>query len=92
MPYRQNCPGFGKDLEIIIIKCPACNTDVEFFSDELARRCPECKKEILKDKAPSCIDWCKSARQCVGEKLWKELGYDKLKKEKDKDENKNNKK
>jgi len=80
MPYRQNCPGFGKKLDIIIIKCPVCDTDVEFFSDELSRRCPACKKDILKDKSPSCVDWCKSARQCVGEKLWKDLGYDKLKK------------
>lgn len=77
MPYKQGCPGFGKNLEIIIVKCPFCDGEIEFFSDDISRKCPACHKEVFKNKAPSCVDWCKSARQCLGEKLWKELGYDK---------------
>ncbi|MFQ5680739.1 MAG: phosphohydrolase [Candidatus Omnitrophota bacterium] len=76
MSYKQNCPGFGKNLEVIIIKCPQCQEEVEFFSDDIRRRCPNCHREISRDKAPSCVDWCKSARQCLGERLWKDLGYD----------------
>ena len=76
---------FGKELKITFVKCPACAEEIEFFSDEIARKCPKCKIEVLKEKVPTCIDWCKAAKQCVGENLWKELGYDKLKEKRGKD-------
>lgn len=69
----DRCPG-RDNLRAKLIKCPSCGYLVEFFSDELRRNCPKCKSEVNQDKLPSCIDWCKSARECLGDKLWKDLG------------------
>jgi hypothetical protein len=28
---------------------------------------------VFKEKMPSCIEWCSSARQCLGEERWHQL-------------------
>jgi hypothetical protein len=28
---------------------------------------------VFKEKMPSCIEWCSSARQCLGEERWQQL-------------------
>ena len=79
---QNKCPGSEKGLHVSIKKCPKCGEEVEFFSDEIKRKCPKCKLEITATSTPSCIEWCASARQCMGEKLWKELGMDKRRQKK----------
>ena len=54
-------------------KCPKCGYDVEIFSDEISRKCYKCGERVYREKVPSCLDWCASARDCVGEERWKEL-------------------
>ena len=70
----SKCPGqnFG-NLRASLHKCPKCGAEVEMFSDELKIRCKKCGGMVYKEKVPSCIDWCASARQCLGESRWKEL-------------------
>jgi predicted amidophosphoribosyltransferase len=85
----DRCPGRERDLRVKFIKCSGCGYLIEFFSDELKRRCPQCKSEVRQDKLPCCIDWCRAARECLGESFWKELG---LAKRKEKGSVKNNKK
>jgi len=70
---QNKCPGSEKGLRVSIKRCPNCKEEVEFFSDEVRRRCPKCKTEITAESIPSCIEWCASARECMGERLWKEL-------------------
>ena len=53
--------------------CPNCGTEVEMFSDELRIRCYKCKEYVYKEQAPSCIDWCSSAKECVGAERWNTL-------------------
>ena len=48
-------------------------TEVEIFSDEIKVKCQKCGKNVYREKIPSCIDWCASARQCLGEEKWEEL-------------------
>ncbi len=36
-------------------------------------KCPKCKTKVYSDMQNSCIDWCASARECLGEERWKEL-------------------
>jgi hypothetical protein len=36
-------------------------------------RCPHCKTMVHKDQAPSCIQWCKAARDCLGPELYDQL-------------------
>jgi NADH pyrophosphatase NudC (nudix superfamily) len=72
----DKCPGREKNLRAKIVKCPYCKYAIEFFSDELKRNCPKCKKEVFQEKLPACIDWCKYAKECLGDRLYKELGMD----------------
>ncbi|MFC1935118.1 phosphohydrolase [Chloroflexota bacterium] len=68
------CPGQNlSKLRVSLHKCPKCGYEVEIFSDEISRKCPECGERVYREKVPSCIDWCASARQCLGEERWQEL-------------------
>ena len=68
------CPG-QDDRNLIAqeVKCPSCGYVLEIFSDEIKARCPQCKNFVCKDKLPSCIVWCKSARECIGEEKWNQI-------------------
>ncbi|MDD4874573.1 MAG: hypothetical protein PHE15_06350 [Dehalococcoidales bacterium] len=76
---NSKCPGQDfRNLRISLHKCPSCGTEVEIFSDEIKGKCQKCGEMVYREKIPSCIDWCASARQCLGEERWKELrGKDK---------------
>ncbi|MFC2051330.1 phosphohydrolase [Chloroflexota bacterium] len=70
----SKCPGQDfRKLRVSIYKCPSCGAEVEIFSDEIKVKCPKCGEKVYRDKIPSCIDWCASAHQCLGEERWKEL-------------------
>ena len=72
---RQKCPGQDfRNLRAQLYKCPACGAEVEMFSNETKVKCHQCGKTVYKKKLPSCIDWCASARECLGEERWKQLG------------------
>ena len=75
MRYRHTkCPGQDmRKLRAAIYKCPSCGAEVEMFSDELRIKCRKCGEYVYKEQTPSCIDWCPSARQCLGEERWKAL-------------------
>ncbi|MBG7617055.1 MAG: phosphohydrolase [Chloroflexi bacterium] len=68
------CPGKDfRNLRAFLLKCPKCNAEVEMFTDEMKIKCPKCGEKIYRDKTPSCVEWCSSARKCLGEKRWREL-------------------
>ncbi|MFC2068196.1 phosphohydrolase [Chloroflexota bacterium] len=70
----SKCPGQdSKNLRVSLHKCPKCSNEVEIFSDEMKVKCSQCGEKVYKDKMPSCVDWCASAKQCLGEERWKEL-------------------
>lgn len=72
MPMR--CPGQdSRNLRVELHKCPGCGEEVEIFSDEVEVRCPKCRKPVYRERMPSCIEWCASARQCLGEERWRNL-------------------
>ena len=71
---RLRCPGQdSRFLRVELYKCPSCGAEEEIFSNETRVKCPGCGKWIYREKLPSCIDWCASARQCLGEERWKQL-------------------
>jgi len=73
----SKCPGQNpRNLRAALYRCPNCGAEVEIFSDEMRVKCGECDEYIYRDRIPSCIDWCASARQCLGEERWKELRGD----------------
>ena len=68
------CPGQDtRNLRIELYKCPSCGAEVEIFSDEVRARCHQCSEMVHREQLPSCIDWCASARQCLGEERWSRL-------------------
>jgi DNA-directed RNA polymerase subunit RPC12/RpoP len=70
----MKCPGQDmRNLRVSVHKCPNCGAEVEIFSDEMKARCPKCKQMVYKEKVTSCIEWCTSARQCLGEERWRQL-------------------
>ena len=71
---NSRCPGQDmRKLRVELYKCPNCGAEVEIFSDEIKVKCPKCGKKVYKEKIPTCIEWCASTRQCLGEERWKEL-------------------
>lgn len=70
----DKCPGqdSGK-LRVSLHKCLNCGAKVEIFSDEVKVKCLKCGEMVYREETPSCIDWCASARQCLGGEMWKEL-------------------
>ena len=70
----SKCPGQDmRNLRAFLLKCPNCGAEVEMFSDELKVKCSKCREKVYRDKTPSCIEWCASARQCLGEERWRLL-------------------
>jgi len=70
----ERCPGQDRrHVKIDLIKCPHCGYKLEIFSDEMQAKCPSCQKNVLRQKMPSCIDWCKSAKECISKKRWEKL-------------------
>ena len=65
------CPGQdSRKLTISYHPCPECKKPVEFFSDEVRLRCPNCKTMVYLEQTPSCIQWCKAARECIGAEVY----------------------
>ena len=54
-----------------IIKCHFCSAEVEIWSDEVKATCISCKKIITREQAQSCLEWCKYAKDCVGDEVLK---------------------
>ncbi len=50
--------------------CPNCGAEVEIWTDELKGVCPRCKTVVMRYQDQSCLEWCKLARNCVGEKAY----------------------
>jgi len=65
-----------RNLRVSLYKCPGCGAEVEIFSDELKVKCPKCGEKVYREKIPSCIEWCASAQQCLGEERWRQLKGD----------------
>ena len=70
----DRCPG-ADDIRtptLKVKKCPECGQEVEIFSTDLQVQCPKCGC-IIYDDLESCVQWCKYARECVGEELYERL-------------------
>lgn len=68
------CPGQDRRWRTCsTYRCSNCGAEEEIWSDELKVRCPGCRAWIYKEEVPSCIHWCKAARECLGEERWKRL-------------------
>jgi len=79
-----NCPGQDfRKLRVELHRCPKCRAEVEIFSDETRVRCQKCGEAVYRERMPSCIEWCASARQCLGEERWQRLNNQQTEEQKD---------
>ncbi|MDP6155043.1 MAG: low molecular weight phosphatase family protein [Candidatus Thermoplasmatota archaeon] len=70
----MGCPGtFNvKTPTLKIKKCPECGSDVELFSIDVMIKCAKCGFTVYNDMQ-NCVQWCKYAKDCVGEELFLKL-------------------
>ena len=52
--------------------CPNCGAEVEIISIDTSAVCEKCGFTIYND-ALNCVQWCKYARECVGETMYEQL-------------------
>jgi Fe-S-cluster-containing dehydrogenase component len=66
----NKCPGqtTPRNLDSVLVPCPACGRVVEFFTDEAKRRC-RCGRLLLRELLPRCAEWCPAAAVCLGEAI-----------------------
>lgn len=65
------CPGqdtrYWRPEDIFDIPCGVCGKDVEFFKDDVTRRCRSCGTLIRNPKISlGCAQWCEHAKECLG--------------------------
>ena len=66
----MKCPGqdmrYWKPGDIFDASCPKCGSMVEFFKDEVRRKC-RCGHLMTNPKLNlGCAEWCPHAEQCTG--------------------------
>ncbi len=67
----MKCPGqdsrYWKKGAIFESNCPKCNSVVEFFKDDPARKCSRCGHRFLNPNMDfGCASYCEFAEQCIG--------------------------
>ena len=70
----DHCPGaINLKTPTLTIKiCPQCGEEVEIFSNDTQVVCGTCGFDIYNDTF-SCIQWCKYAKECVGEEMYRKF-------------------
>jgi len=68
----MKCPGqdsqYWKPGAIFNVKCPKCETEVEFFKDDTTRKCSKCGHRFLNPQLDfGCASYCQYAEQCIGD-------------------------
>ncbi len=76
----NQCPGQdSRKARAESIICVNCGYVGEIFSDETQVKCAQCKNLIYRERLPACVDWCKAARECLGEEKYKQFKGSRLK-------------
>lgn len=70
----NECPGVTdlKTPTLTLKTCPQCGEEVEIFSNEMKVTCNTCGSIIYNDIV-SCVQWCKHAKECVGDEMYRNL-------------------
>lgn len=68
MKIMEGCQ--GKPQTAIYEKiCPQCGSEIEMFSIDTQVACEKCGFIAYNDTL-NCVQWCKYAKQCVGEEMY----------------------
>ena len=66
----MKCPGqdtrYWRPGDVFEVACTSCGRPVEFFKDDLSRKCPECGARFRNPRIDlGCAEWCPYASECV---------------------------
>ena len=69
---RIKCPGQDsrrwRPEDVYEHKCVHCGSPIEFFKDDLRRRCPQCRKYTVNPTNDlGCAKWCKFGSECLSQ-------------------------
>ncbi|MCL1880288.1 MAG: transposase [Actinomycetia bacterium] len=71
----NGCPGaanFTGTPTLEVKTCPECGAEVQLFSTDIELACTSCGFVVFNDVI-SCINWCKMAKECLGEEMYERL-------------------
>ena len=68
----SGCQGKPRTPTILEKICPNCGSEIELFSIDSQRACEHCGFVAYNDTL-SCVQWCKYARQCVGDEMYEKM-------------------
>lgn len=68
----DSCQGKPRTPTIEEKRCPQCGSIIEVFSTDTEVACEKCGFIAYND-ALSCVQWCKHARECVGEEMYQHM-------------------
>lgn len=66
------CQGKPRTPTIHEKTCPRCGSIIELFSIDTQVACETCGFIAYNDTL-SCVQWCKHARECVGEEMYEQM-------------------
>ena len=66
------CQGKPRTPEILEKVCPQCGSEIELFTCDTQAVCEHCGFVVYNDTL-SCVQWCKYARQCVGDAMYEQM-------------------
>ena len=68
----NSCQGKPRTPTIHEKTCPRCGQIIELFSIDTEMACDNCGFVAYNDTL-SCVQWCRYARQCVGEEMYNHM-------------------
>lgn len=68
----EGCQGKPRTPEILEKVCPQCGSEIELFTCDTQAVCEHCGFVVYNDTL-SCVQWCKYARQCVGDAMYEQM-------------------
>ncbi len=82
----EGCQGKPRTPTIHEKTCPRCGRIIELFSIDTQVACDSCGFIAYNDTL-SCVQWCKYAKQCVGEEMYEHMMEIAALQKRDKEEN-----
>ena len=68
----EGCQGKPRTPTIHEKTCPQCGQIIELFSIDTEMACENCGFVAYNDTL-SCVQWCRYAKQCVGEEMYNHM-------------------
>ena len=68
----SGCQSKSKEITLTERVCPNCGNIIELFSVDTEVACDKCGFVAYNDTL-SCVQWCKYAKQCVGEQMYESM-------------------